>query len=70
VFNGRVGPGESKRDDERMQLLPGEQVQMKQVRFRTLGCYPLTGAIESDAQTLDAVIDELRASRFQSGRGG
>jgi sulfate adenylyltransferase subunit 2 len=57
------------RDDERMPLLPGEQVQMKQVRFRTLGCYPLTGAVESDATTLDAVIEELQASRFSERQG-
>ena len=45
-------------DDERMRLLPGEQPMMKKVRFRTLGCYPLSGGIESDADTLDAIIAE------------
>ncbi|MBB5336844.1 sulfate adenylyltransferase subunit CysD [Pectinatus brassicae] len=45
-------------DDERMRFLPGEKVQMKKVRFRTLGCYPLTGGVESDADTLDAIVDE------------
>ncbi len=45
-------------DDDRMKLRDGEQVEMKKVRFRTLGCYPLTGGIESDADTLDAIIDE------------
>ena len=45
-------------DDERMRLLPGEKVEMKKVRFRTLGCYPLTGGYESDADTLDKVIEE------------
>ena len=45
-------------DDDRMKLLPGEQVTRKKVRFRTLGCYPLTGGVESDADTLDAIIDE------------
>ena len=45
-------------DDDRMRLEEGEKVQMKKVRFRTLGCYPLTGGIESDADTLDAIIDE------------
>ncbi len=45
-------------DDDRMRLLPGEKPEMKKVRFRTLGCYPLTGGIESDADTLDAIIDE------------
>jgi sulfate adenylyltransferase subunit 2 len=46
-------------DDERMPLNPGEKPQMKQVRFRTLGCYPLTGAIESSADTLPAIIQEM-----------
>ena len=45
-------------DDERMRLLPGEQPVMKKVRFRTLGCYPLSGGMESDADTLDAIIAE------------
>lgn len=45
-------------DDDRMRLLPGEEVMRKKVRFRTLGCYPLTGGIESDADTLDAIIEE------------
>jgi sulfate adenylyltransferase subunit 2 len=45
-------------DDDRMQLLPGEKVEMKKVRFRTLGCYPLTGGMESDAETLDEIVDE------------
>ena len=45
-------------DDDRMKLLPGEEVQMKSVRFRTLGCYPLTGGCESTATTLDEIIDE------------
>jgi sulfate adenylyltransferase subunit 2 len=46
-------------DDERMPLEPGEVPQQKKVRFRTLGCYPLTGAIESDADTLPAIIREM-----------
>lgn len=45
-------------DDERMRLLPDEKVMMKKIRFRTLGCYPLTGGFESDAETIDAIIDE------------
>lgn len=45
-------------DDDRMRLLPDEEVMMKKVRFRTLGCYPLSGGIESDADTLDAIIQE------------
>jgi sulfate adenylyltransferase subunit 2 len=46
-------------DDERMPLKPGEQPQLRKVRFRTLGCYPLTGAIESAADTLPAIIQEM-----------
>ena len=46
-------------DDERMPLHPGEQPMMRKVRFRTLGCYPLSGAIESEADTLTAVIQEM-----------
>ena len=47
-------------DDDRMKnrLLPGEEIVNKKVRFRTLGCYPLTGGVESDADTLDEIIDE------------
>lgn len=45
-------------DDDRMKLLPGEKIEQKKVRFRTLGCYPLTGGVESDADTLDAIIEE------------
>ncbi len=56
-------------DDERFQLLPGETPQLRRVRFRTLGCYPLTGAIESDAADLDAVIAEMETSG-QSERAG
>ena len=46
-------------DDDRMPLRPGEQPMLKKVRFRTLGCYPLTGAIESEADTLTAIIQEM-----------
>ncbi|MGL6201621.1 MAG: sulfate adenylyltransferase subunit CysD [Lachnospiraceae bacterium] len=49
-------------DDDRMRLLPGETPQIKKVRFRTLGCYPLTGGVESEADTLDAVIAETLAA--------
>ena len=45
-------------DDDRMKLRPGEKIQMKSVRFRTLGCYPLTGGVESTADTLDEILDE------------
>ena len=56
-------------DDERFRLLPGEQPMLKKVRFRTLGCYPLTGALESDAETLPAVIREMSASRTSERQG-
>ena len=56
-------------DDHRMPLQPGESAAMRRVRFRTLGCYPLTGAIESTADTLDAIIDELTASRLSERQG-
>jgi len=49
-------------DDERMRLEPGEKPAMRKVRFRTLGCYPLTGAVESEAETLDAIIGEMLVS--------
>ena len=45
-------------DDDRLKLRPGENIEMKSVRFRTLGCYPLTGGVESTATTLDEIIDE------------
>ena len=45
-------------DDDRMRLKPGEKIMHKSIRFRTLGCYPLTGGIESTADTLDGIIDE------------
>ena len=47
-------------DDNRMKLRPGEKIEMKKVRFRTLGCYPLTGAIESSADTVDKIVEEIR----------
>ncbi|THD43743.1 MAG: sulfate adenylyltransferase subunit CysD [Bradyrhizobium sp.] len=56
-------------DDDRMPLEPGEKPEMKRVRFRTLGCYPLTGAIESDADTLDAIIDEMRQATTSERQG-
>ena len=45
-------------DDDRLKLRPGEKIEYKKVRFRTLGCYPLTGGVESDAETLDEIIEE------------
>lgn len=56
-------------DDERMPLAPGEKPVMKKVRFRTLGCYPLTGAIESEADTLPAVIQELLLTKISERQG-
>jgi sulfate adenylyltransferase subunit 2 len=56
-------------DDERLPLLPGEAPRMLRVRFRTLGCYPLTGAIVSNAETLDAVIAEMRDSTSSERQG-
>jgi sulfate adenylyltransferase subunit 2 len=57
------------RDDDRLPLGPGETPRMLTVRFRTLGCYPLTGAIRSDASTLDAIIDEMRSARTSERQG-
>ena len=56
-------------DNERMPLKPGEAPVMPKVRFRTLGCYPLTGAIESDADTLPAVIQEMLLTRTSERQG-
>jgi sulfate adenylyltransferase subunit 2 len=56
-------------DDERMPLAPGEKPMMKKVRFRTLGCYPLTGAIESEADTLLAVIQEMLLTKTSERQG-
>ena len=56
-------------DDARLPLHKGEQVQQRRVRFRTLGCYPLTGAIESDADTLDAIITEMEHAHTSERQG-
>jgi sulfate adenylyltransferase subunit 2 len=56
-------------DDERMELLPEEIIEIKKVRFRTLGCYPLTGAIESSATNLSHIILELLQSRTSERQG-
>jgi sulfate adenylyltransferase subunit 2 len=56
-------------DDERMPLEPGEVPATKRVRFRTLGCYPLTGAVESDADTLPAIIQEMLLTRTSEREG-
>jgi sulfate adenylyltransferase subunit 2 len=57
------------RDDERMELRAGESVQLKRVRFRTLGCWPLTAAVESDADDLDSVVVETLAARVSERQG-
>jgi sulfate adenylyltransferase subunit 2 len=56
-------------DDERLPLKRGERPEMRLIRFRTLGCYPLTGAIESTAATPDDILDELRRSRWSERQG-
>ena len=56
-------------DDERMPLAPGETPQMQLVRFRTLGCYPLTGAIESSAATVADIVAEMHATRLSERQG-
>jgi len=56
-------------DDERMRLAPGEKPQMRMVRFRTLGCYPLSGAVESTADTLPKVIQEMLLTRHSERQG-
>jgi sulfate adenylyltransferase subunit 2 len=57
------------RDDERMKLKPGEKVEDRLVRFRTLGCYPLTGAIESDADSLEGIVTEMFTARTSERQG-
>ena len=57
------------RDDDRMPLLPGEVEETRWVRFRSLGCYPLSAAVESQAATLDDIIAEMRASRTSERQG-
>ena len=56
-------------DDERMPLEPGERPDLRLVRFRTLGCYPLTGAIESSAATLPEIVTELKSASFSERQG-
>ena len=56
-------------DDKRMPLLPGEQPEMRSVRFRTLGCYPLTGAVESEATTLPEIIQEMLLTKSSERQG-
>jgi sulfate adenylyltransferase subunit 2 len=56
-------------DDDRMPLEPGEVPMMRKVRFRTLGCYPLTGAVESEADTLPAIIQEMLLTKTSERQG-
>jgi sulfate adenylyltransferase subunit 2 len=56
-------------DDERMRLAPGEKPKMRKIRFRTLGCYPLTAAIESEATDLDAIVTETLGARVSERAG-
>ena len=56
-------------DDDRISLRPGEQAQMRRVRFRTLGCWPLTAAVDSDADTLEAVVQEVRETSVSERQG-
>ncbi len=56
-------------DDERMRLAPGEKPEMQRVRFRTLGCYPLTGAIASSADTVEKIVLEMSAARTSEREG-
>src|SRR5206468_419055 len=56
-------------DDERLPLRPGESLQLRKVRFRTLGCYPLTGAIESEAETVADILEEMKTTRVSERQG-
>ena len=56
-------------DDDRLPLLPGEKPKMLRVRFRTLGCYPLTGAIESGADSLEDIVTEMFTARTSERQG-
>jgi sulfate adenylyltransferase subunit 2 len=56
-------------DDERLKPLPGEQVTERKVRFRTLGCYPLSGAVESEAADIASIVAEMRAGRRSERQG-
>lgn len=56
-------------DDDRMALEPGEQPRLLKVRFRTLGCYPVTGAVESEAETIDDLVEEMQRDRTSERAG-
>ena len=57
-------------DDDRLKLFPGEKIEIMKVRFRTLGCYPLTGAIASDADSLPKILLELLKRKPVKGKEG
>src|SRR5690606_26231236 len=57
------------RDDDRLVLRKGEMLEHRRVRFRTLGCYPLTGAVESEAGSIEAIIAEIAAARASERQG-
>jgi sulfate adenylyltransferase subunit 2 len=56
-------------DDDRLPLAPGERPMLRKVRFRTLGCYPLSGATESEADTVEAIIAEMLLVRTSERQG-
>jgi sulfate adenylyltransferase subunit 2 len=56
-------------DDDRMKLRDGERIEERMVRFRTLGCYPLTGAIESEADSLEAIVEEMLTAQTSERQG-
>jgi sulfate adenylyltransferase subunit 2 len=56
-------------DDERMRLLPGETPETRTIRFRTLGCWPLTAAVESAASDIDAVVEEVLRAKYSERAG-
>jgi sulfate adenylyltransferase subunit 2 len=56
-------------DDERFRLKPGEKVVMRKIRFRTLGCYPLTAAVESNAADMQSVVEETLGARTSERQG-
>ena len=65
VRNGQI----IMRDDDRLPLKPGEKVEMRKIRFRTLGCYPLTAAVLSDAEDMESVVAETLGARTSERQG-
>ena len=56
-------------DDDRLPLEPGEIPEQRMIRFRTLGCYPLSGAIESDAGTIEEIVTEMQTAKVSERQG-